>query len=248
MARLEDQLTPVAPAQVCEALHNGWRNQFDTTPHRTSLLVLLAQWALETGRGRSMHCFNLGNVKSNQQSGDWCFFRCNEILKGKVVWFEPDDLACCFRAFKTVEDGALDYLQTLHRRFQRAWPAVLAGDPAAFSHLLKLQRYYTASEAQYTKTLVSLFNEFSRTIPVRPLPTELPDETERLPNLYSVLGVQTVLAALNFSPGQFDGIEGPDTIAAVLHFQSTYGLLPDGVVGRLTRSALAAAWAARGTD
>ncbi|HVJ15040.1 MAG TPA: hypothetical protein VM686_06350, partial [Polyangiaceae bacterium] len=164
MARVDDQLTPVTPAQVLQALGVAWQEQFGSTPHRTSLLVLVSQWALETGRGRAMHCFNLGNVKSNGKTGDWCFFRCNEVLEGKVVWFEPDHEACRFRAFATLQDGALDYLKTLHQRFQSAWPAVVAGDPAAFSHALKVARYYTADEAQYTKSVVSLFNEFSRTI------------------------------------------------------------------------------------
>jgi hypothetical protein len=241
MARLNDQLTPVAPVQVYDALRTAWRKQFDAFPHRTSLLVLLSQWALETGWGRSMHCFNLGNVKSAQKSGDWCFFRCNEIINGRTVWFEPDHPACCFRAFQTLDDGALDYLQTLHRRFQRAWPAVLAGDPAQFSHLLKRLRYYTADETAYTKTLVSLFKEFSRTLPALP-PSDDGSLTTPLPDLYSVLGVQSALTALDFEPGALDGVEGPRTRDAIRAFQSAQGLVADGIVGRLTRAALARAW------
>jgi Putative peptidoglycan binding domain len=239
MARLEDALTPVTPGEVYAALQLAWRRQFDTSAHRTSLLVLLAQWALETGRGHSMHCFNLGNVKSNAQSGDWCFFRCNEIIVGKVVWFDPDDPGCRFRAFTSLDDGALDYLKTLHQRFQRAWPAVIAGDPVAFSHLLRTQNYYTADETQYTKTLVALFVEFSRTI-AAPSPS---DPENPLPDLYTTIGLQTALAALGFDPGVVDGVDGPNTTAAVRHFQASAGLLPDGIVGRITRRALAEAWA-----
>src|SRR4051794_28728260 len=186
MARLDDQLTSVSPGAVLSALQVAWRTQFGTQPLRASLLVLLAQWALETGRGRSMHCFNLGNVKSNRTSGDWCFFRCDEILNGKVKWFEPDDPACCFRAFPDLNSGAADYLRTLNARFQGAWPAVVAGDPAAFAHLLKQQRYYTADEAQYTHSVVSLFNEFSRTLQ----PAAPAGNASALPDLYSVAGLQ----------------------------------------------------------
>lgn len=237
MARIDDRLTPVTPNEVFLALQGAWQKELHETPHRTSLLVLLSQWALETGRGRSMHCYNLGNVKSGGQSGDWCFFRCNEIIKGKVVWFDPDAPECRFRAFATLDDGALDYLRTLYQRFKRAWPAVQAGDPAAFSHSLRLQNYYTADEGQYTRTLVSLFNEFSRSIPVQGQPAPAP-----LPDLYSTTGLQTALTQLGFDPGPIDGVSGPHTEAAVGEFQKSQGLVQDGVVGRLTREALVRAW------
>jgi hypothetical protein len=241
MARIEDQKTPVTEAEVYAALARAWQKSFASSAARSSLLVLLSQWALETGRGHSMHCYNLGNVKSRQQSGDWCFFRCNEIIGGKVVWFDPDDPACCFRAFATLDDGALDYLTTLEQRFTPAWPAVLAGDPASFSHLLKLARYYTANELQYTKTLVSLFNEFSRTIATAPVgPPHAPPRP--LPNLFTVAGIQATLVELGYDPGKRDGLDGPNTTAAVCAFQREFGLVPDGVVGRITRGALAKAW------
>ncbi len=235
MAKLDDVLTPVTPNEVFGALQSAWQRQFGALPQRSSLLVLLAQWALETGRGKSMHCFNLGNVKSGGQAGDWCFFRCNEIIKGKVVWFDPDDAACRFRAFKTLEDGARDYLQTLHNRFTKAWPAVLEGAPADFSHLLRKQNYYTANEAQYTGTLVALFKEFERTVAV--------DAPNGPPDLYSVEGLQRALAVLGFDPGKIDGVKGENTRAAVRGFQLAHGLVPDGFSGPLTRAAILAAWA-----
>jgi hypothetical protein len=219
------------------ALQVAWKNQFGSAAQPSSLLVLLAQWALETGRGRSMHCYNLGNVKSAGTSGDWCFFRCDEIINDKVVWFEPDAAGCCFRAFADLNAGAADYLKTLNSRFQRSWPAVLSGDPAAFAHLLKLQGYYTANEAQYTHTLVALFGEFSRTLQ----PSVPAGNTTVIPDLFSELGVQTALATLKFDPGVLDGFDGPNTQAAVRQFQTAYGLVPDGKVGALTRAALSKA-------
>jgi len=239
LAKLDDELTPVSPSDVAAALTTAWSALFGADAHRTSILVLLSQWALETGRGASMHCYNLGNVKSDQKAGDWCFFRCDEVLNGKVVWFEPDDPACCFRAFKTLADGATDYLTTLRRRFDVAWPAVVAGDPATFVHLLKQAKYFTADETQYTNTVVALFNEFSRTLPMTP-----GGGAASGPDLFSVKGIQTALASLGFDPGVADGTLGPNTAAAVKQFQSAHGLVADGQVGALTRQALAAALAA----
>jgi putative peptidoglycan binding protein len=55
--------------------------------------------------------------------------------------------------------------------------------------------------------------------------------------------LQKALAELGFSPGQPDGIFGANTEAAVIDFQQSNGLTPDGVVGtdtvRLLNAALA---------
>jgi hypothetical protein len=52
--------------------------------------------------------------------------------------------------------------------------------------------------------------------------------------------IQSLLASRGFDPGPADGIFGPRTTAAVIKFQQQQGLVPDGVVGPLTRDALGA--------
>ena len=52
--------------------------------------------------------------------------------------------------------------------------------------------------------------------------------------------IQSLLASRGFDPGPADGIFGPRTTAAVIRFQEQLGLVPDGVVGTLTREALGA--------
>jgi hypothetical protein len=181
-----DALTRASVPEVYAALRSAWDALFGEIPARESLLVLLAQWALETGRGKSMHCYNLGNIKHVPGDGrDFTYFRCNEIINGKEVWFDPPHPACCFRAYPTLEAGAADYLALLQRRFSKAWPAVLAGDPAEFSHQLKVSRYYTADEKLYTKSVVSLFNEFSRAVPpdAPPAPASTPETDTVLADL-----------------------------------------------------------------
>lgn len=50
--------------------------------------------------------------------------------------------------------------------------------------------------------------------------------------------VQEELTRRGYHPGKIDGIYGPQTESAVIHFQSDMGLVPDGEVGRTTFAAL----------
>lgn len=190
--------TPATAQEVFSALGRAWRSRFSEEAKKESLLVLLAQWALETGRGKSMWNYNIGNVKGRPDGSDgrsWTFFACNEILSVRAanamvakaglretgtgekdavitstkdgmatVWFYPNHPACCFRAFRTLDEGAVDYLELLHRRFASAWPAVLAGDPVQFARLLKAARYYTADENHYARGLSSIYAEYFKTV------------------------------------------------------------------------------------
>lgn len=53
-----------------------------------------------------------------------------------------------------------------------------------------------------------------------------------------VVSLQQALAAHGFNPGALDGAYGQATIAAVIAFQNSEGLLPDGIVGPRTLVAL----------
>lgn len=191
--RLPDQRTPVGTVELARAYRAAWLEP--EPPSASTLALLLAQWALETGWGRACHHFNLGNAKATPDwPGDVCFFPCNEVLSAAgaagaieragtrtdeddgpdaevtewlpggraVVWFYPDNPACCFRAFATLQEGAADHLQLLRRRFAAAWPALLRGDAATFCQQLKAQRYYTADLVSYQSAVVSLQRQLVR--------------------------------------------------------------------------------------
>jgi hypothetical protein len=178
--------TPVSSADVYAALGSIWPRVIGTEPTRAARLVLLAQWAHETGIGRSMWNYNFGNSKTAPGGAGrycWTFFACSEVLPtyvarrlvasaGKradgtpdaaitstrpdgtqIVWLYPTNKGCCFRAFRTLDDGAADYLSMLHNRFKSAWPAVEAGDAQRFAELLKAARYYTDSVPRYARAL-----------------------------------------------------------------------------------------------
>ena len=59
-----------------------------------------------------------------------------------------------------------------------------------------------------------------------------------LVNIGTLAGVQTALEKLGYDPGKIDGIDGPNTQAAVKAFQEAAGIGADGKVGPITRKAL----------
>lgn len=60
--------------------------------------------------------------------------------------------------------------------------------------------------------------------------------------------LQAKLASLGFSPGEIDGHFGPATVAAVMNFQRSAGLLADGVVGSRTLAAVGLVKQAKGPN
>jgi hypothetical protein len=178
---LEAEKTPVTPTDVARALRAAWLRLLEVVPAEQQLAVLMAQSALETGRWKSCWNFNLGNIKGGGKwGGDTCQFRCNEVINGKVEWFDPPHPQTTFRAYAHLTDAAADYLWLLRRRFAQAWEYVLRGDPVGFSQALKRQKYYTAPEPPYTKAVKSLFNEYLRLLmngdsSPPPPPDEAPD-------------------------------------------------------------------------
>ena len=205
--------TPVSKQDLLLAIWQAWYQIFGEEPKKESVCILGGQWALETGWGKSMWDFNLGNVKSVEGDGqDYQFFGCGEELtfsaaeravsksplvrivktymKGNVkmasVWIEPKHPWCRFRAFDNLLEGAVDYVKLLNKRFQKSWPAVLAGDPVQFSHMLKLQHYYTADEATYTNTLKSTFKTMMGVNVTFKHPDLTSDEKNRVQNLVAL--------------------------------------------------------------
>jgi len=168
------------------------------TPSTETLALCLGKTALETGRwGASggLWNFNFGNVKcSATYPGNYCCILLNEVLNGRVVWFDPTGELTAnpskggklmgppmavpdghpqtrMRAFATADEGALAYVRFVAGgRYAAAWELLLKGDANGYVHALKMAGYFTADEATYARTTLSLQREFIAKLAGRPAP------------------------------------------------------------------------------
>lgn len=198
------QRTPAPIKDVLAALARAWPGG-----SRAAHLVLLAQWGIETGDGRSCWNWNLGNVK-RVKSEDWTMLgNVWEILGGKKVVFQPPHAQTHFASFDDIERGAAFFLAKLQGRFAKAWHAVLAGDPGLFARELKKLGYYTADVRAYTYAIEARYRAFdgSTREDIAPL-THL--------EMLAMLGYETIKSFQRaYPPLVVDGIAGPKTKAAI---------------------------------
>ena len=179
-----DIITPITAPELLEALRVQYFQNFDGELNPAACAVFCAQSALETGNWRSIHCYNIGNIKAaSAYDGLYCRYRCSEIIQGLEKWFDPPSQQCNFRAYEDLDSAVLDYLTFLQNRtrFVPAWAAAVAGDPGAFVRALKAGGYFTATEEPYERAVVWLQRKFLAMISpeVEPPPHE-DHEWERL--------------------------------------------------------------------
>ena len=165
--RVDDRLTPLTAKEAVDALAEAFKDVTGARPTPRSLAILVAQTALETGRWKSMHHYNFGNIRGAHQ-GRWTSFRAGEIgPDGKEYFLEPGP-GNKFRAYPGPVEGAQDFIRFLavdttgsgSNRYDRAWQAALDGNPRAFVRELKRARYFTADEQRYYDAVKSLYEEF----------------------------------------------------------------------------------------
>lgn len=160
MNLIPDQLTNLTPQQALVAFRDAFAAVFGKAPSNSTLAILVAQSALETSRWRSMHDFNFGNSRPTADTPDYCQFRCNEVINGKIVWYDPPSPGSNFAAFPDAMTGATFFMQLLGKRYPEAYQAALAGQAAQFVDGLKQRDYFTADEGPYVKAVTSMCTEF----------------------------------------------------------------------------------------
>ena len=157
--------TTVPMPDFISALIKAWYDIYHTPPSKSQVGVIYAQFGVETGLSAACWNYNIGNIKAVDSPGKQIeYVRLKgvwEIINGQRIIIPPENPGAWFRAFPTLDAGVAWYMSFLRNtRYRVAWGAVEAGNPAGFSHLLKQQGYYTASEASYTQAMLVYFNRF----------------------------------------------------------------------------------------
>lgn len=166
--------TPMSLTEAASALRTALSAGRSELVRDDVLCLGLAKSALETGRWRSMWNWNWGNVKAGAKyAGMYTCIRLNEVIDGKLVWFDPDTGGNAvppghpqtrMRAYANRYDGAYEYVAALVRHFPRSYEMLFGADPAAFVRTLKVERYFTAAEGPYMSAVAKLQHEFLRAL------------------------------------------------------------------------------------
>lgn len=182
---VDSYLTPLTEIGAAWALREAWFVCFDVYPSIDSLSLIWAQTALETGRWKKIYNYNWGNIK-RRESKPYTSYGCNEILNGKVEWFQPYHPQTFFAAYSSAAEGAQDYLKLLSQlpRYQKCWQTILIGSAPKFGLELHAAGYYTDDVTKYTKNLVELDSEFKNKFNQNSFTILVPPIT--LPNLDNV--------------------------------------------------------------
>jgi hypothetical protein len=123
--------------QAADALRGAWTH-VTGQPH-------------ETGNGASMYNYNFGGIKGMGPSG-------LSVSQRTKEGFGPTErtISDRFRAYRTAEEGATDYVKLLTQRFPEAAQSAQAGDPVGFVSGLKQRGYFTGDPGAYTRSVSSL--------------------------------------------------------------------------------------------
>lgn len=140
--------TELTSEQASTALRDAWEAHFGEAPREETVAVLTAQWSHETGNGHSMYNFNFGGIKGTGPSGLTVSQRTKEGWGANETTIRDN-----FRAYKSAEEGASDYLSLLRRRYAGALKAAHQGDPAGFVRGLKKGGYFTGNEGAYIRSV-----------------------------------------------------------------------------------------------
>jgi hypothetical protein len=160
---VEPRRTVATPPELRAAIGRAYERVTGKPPTSALLDTLSAQAALETGRGASMYNFNFGGIKGAGPHGETANCMTHEVTDSRQITLRQG-----FRSYRSLDEGAEDYVRVLSGTFGAAMSKAQVGDVAGFAHALKQGGYYTASEADYATALRSLGGQGS-TSPLLPL-------------------------------------------------------------------------------
>lgn len=147
--------TQLSAGQAQEALRAAWENVTGEAPSDKTLALITAQWAHETGNGASMYNYNFAGIKGTGPSG------LSVAQHTREGWGDGERrIVDHFRAYRSAEEGATDYVQLLTKRFPEAVEGARQGDPAAFVRGLKSRGYFTGNEGAYLNNVAGIASRY----------------------------------------------------------------------------------------
>jgi hypothetical protein len=141
--------------QAGEAITSAWRSMHGEDPPEGLVPLLVGQVSIETGGGKGMLNYNFAGIKGTGPFGMSVRFRTTEgdgPTERKIV--------DRFRAYRSAEEGATDYLRLLENRFGGALDKAREGDAEGFVHELKKSGYFTGNEKVYTRVVRSVAENY----------------------------------------------------------------------------------------
>lgn len=145
---VEPKRTAVSIADIRGALTRAHRSLYGREPSPAMLDTLTAQVSHETGRGEQMYNYNFGGIKGKGPTGATAACMTSEVLAQGEVRLRQN-----FRAYDSLDQGAIDYVAFMHGRYNGALAKAEVGDLDGYAHALKQSGYYTASESDYAAAL-----------------------------------------------------------------------------------------------
>ena len=143
--------TPLTAEQASTLIGDALEHVTGEKPKPETVAILTAQWAHETGHGASMFNYNFAGIKGTGPTG------LSVAQRTREGWGTSErTITDNFRAYRTAEEGARDYVSLLKSRFPGALDAAQTGDPAATVHALKQAGYFTGDEGAYTRSVTQI--------------------------------------------------------------------------------------------
>jgi hypothetical protein len=77
-----------------------------------------------------------------------------------ICLFWPSHYECRFRAFKTFDEGVINFLRKLTGKFRPALKHAIAGNPYDYVNEIHSLEYFTANLDDYRRSVVSLYHKY----------------------------------------------------------------------------------------
>lgn len=227
-AQAKDFIARIAPLMKAEAEKRGYK----------IVSTAIAQAVIEGAAGTSSLAKNYHNHFGLKCGKNWKGASVNMKTKEEYKVGTLTTIKDNFRAYFSDEEGVKGYYDFISTaRYANLKTAIT---PLAYAQMLKADGYATSSS--YVNTLVSTVKKYD--LEKYDLPKIIISDAPDLPSNQPVLkkgsrgnevqAWQIYLNSHGFQCGKADGIFGVKTEIAVMHYQMTRGLTPDGIIGPKT--------------